>query len=694
MTRTLAPLFLFACLCLSAAAVSDATETLDVLYERLAADVLASGDTVDAPRLRDTLRDDGTWPDVDYADRTRAGWKTLDHLRRTVVLACASAGPGGDPAMRRAMLSALDLWLERDFQNPNWWYNRIGAPRELAAICLLLGDDFTPARREKALPILKRAGIGMTGQNLVWVCEITLRLGVLERDLPLAARAAKAISREIRTSTGEGLQPDWSFHQHGPCLYSHGYGEGFAADTSRLAALLAGTSLAFSPEKVDLLTHYVLDGQWWMSYGSTPEYGAIGRQIARKDQSVRTLAGVSEHMLRLPTGRDDEFRRLAAEAAGSASPSLSGNRSYWRGDIMTHHRPGWYASARAYSTRTANTDGPANREGLKSHHISDGANFLYVRGDEYHDIFPVWDWLKIPGTTVVQREEPVRELRRMGETSFVGGVSDGTYGLFACDFARKGLAARKAWAFFDYEYVCLGAGIRCDATPEVFTTLNQCHLRTPVIVARGGKLETLAAGTHEIADCEWIQHDGSRYVFWQPTRVTVENDEQRGRWYDINERYFDPEESHPVFSAWLDHGSRPKDAGYAYTVVPVIDVADLPFPTARPRVRILSNTKDVQAVRAPLGITMAAFYVPGEVKTDGETIRVDRPCLLLWRKTKTGAVLAVSNPDNEAAHVRVRVSERMRGAGGTPDGAGSVIEVDLPGGAAAGSSVVRELIRQ
>jgi len=33
-----------------------------------------------------------------------------------------------------------------------------------------------------------------------------------------------------------------------------------------------------------------------------------------------------------------------------------------------------------------------NSEGRKSHHLSDGANFLYLTGNEYKDIFPVWDW--------------------------------------------------------------------------------------------------------------------------------------------------------------------------------------------------------------------------------------------------------------------------------------------------------------
>ncbi len=40
------------------------------------------------------LREDGTWPDVDYTDRTRGGWRTARHMCRVLNLAQAYAKPG------------------------------------------------------------------------------------------------------------------------------------------------------------------------------------------------------------------------------------------------------------------------------------------------------------------------------------------------------------------------------------------------------------------------------------------------------------------------------------------------------------------------------------------------------------------------------------------------------------------------
>ncbi len=103
-----------------------------------------------------------------------------------------------------------------------------------------------------------------------------------------------------------------------------------------------------------------------------------------------------------------------------------------------------------------------NSEGRKSVHLSDGANYLYLSGDEYRNIFPVWDWTKVPGTTAIQGTLETGEkdpIRAHGMTTFDGGVSDGTYGMAAMDLARGKLVGEEGVVLFRLEYVALGAGI-------------------------------------------------------------------------------------------------------------------------------------------------------------------------------------------------------------------------------------------
>ena len=101
-----------------------------------------SADTV--KRYLEGLRDDGTWPDVDYADRTRGGWRTAGHVYRVLELAEAYAQPGhplqGSAKVRDAVVRALRHWVDKDYRNSNWWYTRIGVPKAVAPALLLMGD--------------------------------------------------------------------------------------------------------------------------------------------------------------------------------------------------------------------------------------------------------------------------------------------------------------------------------------------------------------------------------------------------------------------------------------------------------------------------------------------------------------------------------------------------------------------------
>ncbi len=51
------------------------------------------------------MKDDGSWPDIDYADKTRGGWPVNDHLVRlndmAIIYKTAGAKLAGDPNLKR-----------------------------------------------------------------------------------------------------------------------------------------------------------------------------------------------------------------------------------------------------------------------------------------------------------------------------------------------------------------------------------------------------------------------------------------------------------------------------------------------------------------------------------------------------------------------------------------------------------------
>jgi len=634
------------------------------------------------------LSSDGYWPDVNYDDDSTARWKPAEHLRRLRILTQAWYAPRSpryaDTDLAETISLALDSWLHRDPRRW-WWWDCIGAPALLSPTMLMLDRNLSPFQLEKGTEILNRAklsdspGKSETGQNLVWQAEINASRAVLDRDNDRLARAFKRLASVITLNTEEGIQHDFSFHQHDHCLYNHGYGAGFAVDNARLAAIAAGTVYAYPKEKIEILSRYILDGSQWLAHGGQSDFGAEGREIAKPDQDAQYLALAAKHMLQISTGREEEFRNLAARVTGQSAPPLLGNRHFFRSDIMVHHRADWYMSARMYSTRMFNTDNLAKcDEGLLSHYVAEGATCIMRHGKEYHNLFPVWDWQRVPGTTVELSPHEPGEPRRIGETSFAGGVSDGVHGAAGFDLKRDALRARKAWFFFSDIVVCLGSGIHCESEHEINTTLNQCRLNGPVTVGEKAS-SVLAPGAHHVSS-RWIHHDGIGYLFPDVQSLRISNQQQTGSWHRVSSQRPDIPITEPVFSMSIEHGPHPDGDAYAYAVVPGIEAQNMTALASRQDTRILANRPDVQAVFHASDATLGAlFYRSGRFELSDWTLEVDRACALLCTGTKDAWTVSVADPAAGEGPLRVAIQ---------PPGEQSVtMTVKLPVGSAAGASV-------
>jgi chondroitin AC lyase len=281
-----------------------------------------------------------------------------------------------------------------------------------------------------------------------------------------------------------------------------------------------------------------------------------------------------------------------------------------------------------------------------------------------------------------------------GTRDFVGGVSDGAYGLAAMDFARGPLAARKAWLFLDREIVCLGTGITSSADDPVLTSVNQCLLRGPVTVSDGRQATPLDRGRRELGGLCWVHHDGVGYVFPEKAKVVVAAEKQEGNWHDIVMANRSQPVTEDVFSLWIDHGTRVSGGQYCYRIVPGVEPDSLEAQAKSHGVEILRNTPAQQAVWHPeLKMAMAAFYEPGRMKSGDLEVSVDRPCLLLARMGPAALDLAVSNPESRPLKVSVEVNLHLEGDGceWLGDRKVSRVTFELLTGEDAGKSVVRRL---
>lgn len=617
---------------------------------------------------------DGTWADVDYAHTAGGGWLTLFHLKRILPMAVAYASPDSayyqDPAIKAAVLSGVQHWLDNDYRNSNWWHTSISIPEYLLKTFVFMGDEVPDAMLTQAMegPLSRIYAMNQTGQNLVWVAGNHFWRAYLNGDESAMNVAAERILSvlDVAQVGEEGLQQDWTFHQHGPMMQSGAYGVDFGIDMVEWSALLKGSGL--TSEKFSYIRNYLLEGSSWMIWKGRLDLNACGRQftetadLLNPNEKGQTYQNLLRQMSQIDSQYAEEYeKRLLPQN------ELVGHKSFWRSDLAIHRRPEWYASLKMSSTRVVGTE-IANQENTKGLHWGDGTLLLYQSGQEYVAIPPLWDWHRLPGTTAdmgFHDLAPNGYATEYGATDFVGGLTVGDHGFSAMHFQRDELTAYKAWFFGENSVICLGAGIGGTSLGSVYTSVQQSLLIGPVESSIG----PLSAGTHTLPAGAWVHHDG--YGYQLADIATLDIAAVTGNWDTIYSTQGDKPAAGDVFSIWVDHGPSPSQESYAYVIHTEVEASEMAQRVSAPQATILSNTKTLQAIDVD-GATQAIFYAPGQLSTSGgRVIAVDSPCLLSLNANE----LIIADPSQILTSLTVTI-------------AGTSILVELPSAENAGKQVV------
>jgi chondroitin AC lyase len=352
------------------------------------------------------------------------------------------------------------------------------------------------------------------------IAGMVCKQGLFKRDEAILANAIKVMGDQVVITPARGINPDMGFHHRVDNVTSiHTYGTNYVNSFAYWAIKTEGTKYSLSPKALNLLIDYYVDGiSKCMAYGIYPDPGAKNRDLSRRGESSHAAGTeIPENLMLSSDYRRKDLEYLVKVRKGEIKPGLSWDKYFWHSSYFAHQRKNYYSSVRMHSSRQKNMEEPYNEEGLKMHHLADGGNFLLRTGNEYGDVFPVWDWQKIPGTTVVQKPSlpPPNQIAKKGKSDFVGAASDGQFGVATFDFksVHDSLTAHKSWFFFDKEYVCLGAGINAEADYPVATTINQCLLNKDVVAKSNAGTKTLQRGQHDLKGVSWIMHDSVAYLF-------------------------------------------------------------------------------------------------------------------------------------------------------------------------------------
>lgn len=642
-------------------------------------------DSPDAPGLRDTnevlpgpehaagfaqdLRADGTWADIDYASKARSGWPPSLHWARMKAMAVAAARSGAPVEERQRLHEAIHRafahWIAHDYQGTNWWYNEIGIPKLVGPVVLLLGDAARPEEVRYATEVsLARYPIRMTGQNRIWLADNALFRGLILGDERRIAEAADVIWSEIQLSVEEGVQPDFSFHQHGAQQQFGNYGMAFAVNMALWARVLRGTPWQIPEEKLTVLRGYLLEGQAWISWRGAMDISSCGRQFmpgSPRDKTA-TIARVMRQAEFFDPERARDYEAFRLRQAPGAANDLTGLRHFWRLDYFVLRRDTFMATLKLSSNRVIGAE-LVNSENLSGFHLGDGALYLHRTGEEYEEIFPLWNWSRLPGVTCAQTPPPSYKYSQV-PSDFVGGISDGGEGVAVLDFAREGVRAKKAWFFTGDTILCLGTYIRGASPAGIATTLNQTRARGKTQVTVGANRESFALGRRSSEGLVTVEHDGWTYALLTPGAWRLEAEAVTGNWRKVYTNPTTPpaDVRGEVFTLWLDHGTSPDGQSYAYAVHPTA--------TGR-RGDLLVNTPQVQAVALTPGKVAVVFWSAGEFELpEGRSLAVDAPCVVLLE----GKVARVADPTQKLERLQVYLDGVAR-------------EVTLPSGGRAGTPV-------
>ncbi|MEV4337962.1 polysaccharide lyase 8 family protein [Streptomyces sp. NPDC049590] len=621
----------------------------------------------------------------------------------TMTQAYVQTGTGvtGDPGLLTDVLRGLDH-LSATVYNPattrygNWWEWQIGSPRLLMDVTAALYPQAGPDRIAAAcaavdhfLPdtMLTDYSGTSTGANRVDLCRSVALRGILGRSPQKIALARDALSPVFPYVTqGDGLYADGSFVQHTWVAYSGTYGQVLLDGLGRLFALLAGSEWeitdparqnvldsveqAYAPLIHDGLVMDCVNGRAISrGYLRSDDQGIMrgdhyhgqaliaaialiagGASPAERERWYGRIKGWIERDTVVPVLTAAQFgvadlARLHTVAASPvpAAPEPLGHRLFPAMDRAVHRTPRFTAALAMASDRIAHYE-CGNGENPRGWHTGSGMLSWWPRGsgDQYTDWYwPTVDWYRLPGTTVSTRRLADRAGGEWGAprpaVRWVGGTTDGTYAAVGQHLKGLGstLEAHKSWFFLDDAVVCLGAGISCADGVPVETVVDNRNL------GENGTQSLVRGGN-------WAHLEGhGGWVLPHGGELRTLREDRTGAWADINTTSSPERRTRRWQTLWLDHGTDPADARYAYVLLPGATRAETAARAGgRHWLTVLANDTTAQAVAVPrLGLTACTFWGTGTV---GELTVSAGASVLVVRRGRTAA-LRISEPPRTGA---------------------------------------------
>lgn len=631
------------------------------------------------------INDPAAWPDMDNAKPELRGVEVAKHYVNILTMAQAYRARGSANRESDTLKNRIEAemkkglrWTAPGTARPGNWYQwLISIPQALGPALIRLEGKIDQAlfdQNLKAMVDLTKEP-GLSGANAVWEGRNHFYLGLLQHDKKRVALGLKVLEREITVGEGGGgILEDYSFQFHGRLLHTSGYGSGYAYSIAEIMYLCEGTRWEIADERCQLLKRHLIEHARWTIWHGVYDLSVRGRGVLRASGETPHL----DAMLLLGAGkgaeRDDcRHAALVMMTQGDAHPTLltagladelgegkpvplTGFRHFYATDFAAFRRSDFYASVRMYSDRLIDYEGNWDQN-LSGWFLCYGLTYFSRSGDELWRDGAIqsqdFDWDRLPGTTARVGVHPAKAYN-LGTSSFAGGAGGETNESGGvCGFILKPAAgdfvARKSYFFFTNGFAALGSGITSSAVraEPVVTTITQWSAATggiPLMLSGDRTIDAID-GDASWSNVQWAWYDGVGYLFLEP--VTLRG-HRRGK----------------LVTLWMDHGNKPKDAKYAYVVLPAATQGETARLSRVPPVRILGQDEKSHTVEDVGNGSIGAVYWK-EGQASGTT--VDAPAVIYIEPRGSGRVVSVSNPLHTAANLSVSLVGELPTASARPD---------------------------
>lgn len=594
-------------------------------------------------------------------------------------------------------------------------------PKLISNACLLLKRNLTETQLGNCTLVSQRVynridtfvfGIGlMTGSNMLDASTSVLNLGLLIDNTTMTRDALDHFYNQtlvIPETGADGVKVDGAYLQHLSQIYNGNYGKDFINSVVNVFSQTDNTSFNPPPETQSAFLT-LMNGTEWMIFNNNAslywEYSVIGRMVSFLAADKQASGGVVLDLARIEQSTSnwvnatsiktivDNLTTLNTTTSGQGK--LMGTREFYSADYLVHRSPSYVTTLKTFSTRTSNSE-CNNDQNPFGFHLSDGAIYSYIDGDEYTDVFAAWDWNLIPGTTVDYGATPFgcNITQFYGNTSFVGSVTPSTKDGFS---TKGGMAVmqylnpmtgslqwEKTYYFFSGFYAVQIGPIKSQSSAPVITTLDQSNLKGDVYV-NGNLSVNDVIGSHKN---QTVWHNKILYTILDDSltlKINTDAHNTNNNWSTIG--ISQGLATQRIFTATLEHSTASlnnanKTAPSSYVAQLGVD-AKTSSDIDKIVQLVYQDDETLGKVRGaynPKDQTIAlAFWTSGSYVSPWQlTVKTDQPILTFFTKDKIGYTITVSDPTQLLTEVNIEV---------TQTNSTRQLQISLPSSPYAGSSV-------